>query len=81
MSHGLGFPKQNSARLRLNQTSINNNTGIGTGWTSQRSDNKDKELFYEGLYVDGLLRKKRKIENSHAGNIEKAEAELAECTF
>ena len=81
MSHGLGLPNQNSARLRFNQTSLNNNTRLGTGWTSQRSDNKDKELFYEGLYVDGLLRKKRKIENSQAGILERAEAELAECTF
>ena len=38
-------------------------------------------MFYEGLYVDGLLRKKRKIENSQAREIEKEELELAECTF
>jgi len=38
-------------------------------------------MFYEGLYVDGLLRKKRKIENSAAREIEKEELELAECTF
>ena len=38
-------------------------------------------MFYEGLYVDGLLRKKRKIENSQAREMEKEEAELAECTF
>ena len=38
-------------------------------------------MFYEGLYVDGLLRKKRKIENSQAREMEKEELELAECTF
>ena len=40
-----------------------------------------KEMFYEGLYVDGLLRKKRKVENSVAREMEKEELELAECTF
>ena len=38
-------------------------------------------MFYEGLYVDGLLRKKRKVENSMVRAIEKEEEELAECTF
>jgi len=30
-------------------------------------------MFYEGLYVDGLLRKKRKIENSQVRAIEAEE--------
>ena len=69
ISQGLTVSNQNSARLRFNQATFVN-TKTGSGWTSQRSDNKEKaaqELFYESLYVDGLLRKKRKIENSQAG--------------
>ena len=53
-------------------------------WMSNRSGNRDvsrKEMFYEGLYVDGLLRKKRKVENSMVRAIEKEEEELAKCTF
>ena len=37
-------------------------------------------MFDKGLYVDGLLRKKRKIESSKAREFER-DLELAECTF
>lgn len=39
------------------------------------------ERLFESLYVDGLVRKQRKIESMQARETEKAEAELVGCTF
>jgi len=66
---------------RFNDTSFSQHRNgpppSGHGWESNRSNsrrvNYRKEMFYEGLYVDGLLRKKRKIENSQVRAIEAEE--------
>ena len=39
------------------------------------------ERLFESLYVDGLVRKQRKIESMQAREVEKAEDELVGCTF
>ena len=39
------------------------------------------ERLYESLYVDGLVRKQRKIESMQAREVEKAEEELVGCSF
>ena len=39
------------------------------------------ERLYESLYVDGLVRKQRKIESMQAREHEKAEEELVGCSF
>lgn len=39
------------------------------------------ERLFESLYVDGLVRKQRKIESMQAREVEKAEGELVGCTF
>ena len=47
----------------------------------ERMKSLEKKIFYQKLYVDGLMKKKRKIELMEKGEEDRAANELKGCTF